>query len=579
MPKNLSIPSTPPSALGVSPQAPAPQGPAPQGPITRRQFLQFGALTLGGAALAARFPALVRGRRLRSPREFPQHPNFLFLITDQERFPQHWPGDWDFAANLPARHRLAQNGLTFRRAFCNSAMCSPSRANLFTGLYPAQHGLDHTLTYDGPLSPSERTLPTFVPNMARMLAGAGYTTTLKGKWHLSKHSDGGPPDAADVAAYGFDSWEPTTAGEATDVDGFGGGCANWDEIIRDQALDFLRSPAAQGPNPFALVVSLVNPHDLLSYPSTWDEESQTGCFNYRDSANFARGIALPPTSEEDLTLLKPSVQEATRDLYAGFLGTLLLPQQKINYVNFYADLQMLVDAHITQLLDELEAQGLADNTIVIRLSDHGEMGLSHGGLRQKMFNVYEETMHTPLTLSNPVLFPNPVETPALASLVDVLPTVAALANVPYAASYAAYGYSLKPVIDDAIANPANPTASVQDATLFTFDDDRAGTGYNIPEIQNHPHHIRCIRFDDAEGEWKFARYFDPEGVLATQYELYHLSDAAGDAVDPNEEDNLAHEDSLNYNPAKVTAYAQKLADTEAERLAPLTNVYLPLIRK
>ena len=64
----------------------------------------------------------------------------------------------------------------------------------------------------------------------------------------------------------------------------------------------------------------------------------------------------------------------------------------------------------------------------MRCSDHGEMGLSHGGLRQKAFNAYEETINVPIVVSNPVLFGEPAETGALASLVDLLPTIATLAG-------------------------------------------------------------------------------------------------------------------------------------------------------
>ncbi len=56
------------------------------------------------------------------------------------------------------------------------------------------------------------------------------------------------------------------------------------------------------------------------------------------------------------------------------------------------------------------------------------MGLAHGGLRQKAFNAYEETVNVPLVVSNPVLFPKPTETEALGSLVDVLPTMLDLAG-------------------------------------------------------------------------------------------------------------------------------------------------------
>ena len=56
---------------------------------------------------------------------------------------------------------------------------------------------------------------------------------------------------------------------------------------------------------------------------------------------------------------------------------------------------------------------LRSRTVVVRCADHGEMGLSHGGLRQKAFNAYEETIHIPLVISNPVLFPERSETDAL----------------------------------------------------------------------------------------------------------------------------------------------------------------------
>ncbi len=282
--------------------------------LSRRNFLKLLGLTFAGGAILSSLYAIERAAA-QLPVQAPgaNRPNILILLTDQERFPQHWPANWDYEHNLPGRWRLSQHGITFKRAYCNSAMCSPSRANLFTGMYPAQHGLDHTLTYDyskNSLAGTEKPLPPSLPNLATMLASAGYHVVLKGKWHLSKNADGGPPTAADVEHYGFLEWDETTAGEATDPDSFGGGCANWDQSIADQALAWLDTPAAKDPNvPFALIVSLANPHDLLSYPDTWDAESTTeaGCYNYKSTANFNHGITLPPTIDEDLST-KPDVQ-------------------------------------------------------------------------------------------------------------------------------------------------------------------------------------------------------------------------------------------------------------------------------
>src|SRR5439155_1620414 len=82
---------------------------------------------------------------------------------------------------------------------------------------------------------------------------------------------------------------------------------------------------------------------------------------------------------------------------------------------------------------EAGAEGVLADTLVIRTADHGEMGLAHGGLRQKNFNVYEETTRVPLVYSNPRLFPRPRRSSALVSHVDFLPTLATLFGAPRSA--------------------------------------------------------------------------------------------------------------------------------------------------
>ena len=103
-------------------------------------------------------------------------------------------------------------------------------------------------------------------------------------------------------------------------------------------------------------------------------------------------------------------------------------------MNFYAHLHRVVDEKIGRLLAALGDPGdpgsLRSRTVIARTSDHGELGLSHGGLRQKMFNAYEESIRVPLVVSNPVLFPEPRESDALVSLVDVVPTLLGLARRP-----------------------------------------------------------------------------------------------------------------------------------------------------
>ncbi|WP_305094577.1 sulfatase-like hydrolase/transferase [Prescottella sp. R16] len=496
--------------------------PASAGPhLDRRSFLGgAGALLAAGIAASATGTAFVAPRPARADAPtLPQRPNIVVLITDQERLPMFWPQGWA-EQNLPNRTRLADTGLSFDNAFCNAAMCSPSRSTFFTGLYPAQHGVTATLTEGGTLSPTEPTLPLGIQNMAKLLDSAGYDVQYRGKWHMSKGAGGGDPSSDDLAAYGFHGWVPPEAGQDTDPDNFGGGCANHDARYAAEAVDFLDGLDPADDRPFALIVSFVNPHDVLAYPQTWDAINGT-CDNYGSDAPdmFGQGIELPPTYDESLLLgFKPSAQVQSQALLAGGLGPLPGPDAARNYVNFYAYMYKVVDEHLGAVLDALESRpGRRESTVVIRMSDHGEMGMSHGGLRQKVFNAYEETLRVPLVISNPVLFPQPVHTGALATLIDVVPTLASLAHVPDPGAWDFRGVDLMPVVADAAAHPTAPTATVQDVVHFTYDDQNCATP-DGQDIVTQPNHMRTIRDD----RWKYSVYFDPSGVTPPQFEMYDL---------------------------------------------------------
>ena len=189
-------------------------------------------------------------------------------------------------------------------------------------------------------------------------------------------------------------------------------------------------------------------------------------------------------------------------------------------MDFYANLIKETDAYIVQVLDALDAQGLTDNTLVIRTADHGEMGLAHGSMRQKCFNFYEETMKIPLIYSNPKLYPKPRVSDALVSHVDLLPTLASLVGAPPSARAAWTGVDYSELVLSPNANP------VQDYIMFTYDDFQAGQP-SAPQIRN-PNHIVAIR----EERWKLARYFDPSGDAEQQWEMYDLKN------DPLEKRNL-----------------------------------------
>ena len=521
-------------------------------------------------------------------------PNIVLLITDQQRRPRHWPDDPGWLRDLtPNEVELARTGVSFTNGFCNTAMCSPSRATLFTGRFPAEHGVELTLTA-ADLRPDPRHVPAVLrttaevlrsgavprrrvltqfaknalridssrgceseldpatPNLARLLERAGYTVAYKGKWHLTHPSGAktgtgllGGWTAADARRiehdYGFRDWEAPDAGENTKAANFGGGNAGegegWDEVYIRQIERWLGRESL--PEPFCLVVSLVNPHDVLGYPASYS----AGGYAREDFCDL--GVGLPPTLDEDLRG-KPRVHSLMRMGMTAYLGPLGNRRAQLDYVNFYAYLHRVIDAKIGRLLKALGDPGdpasLRSRTMIVRCSDHGEMGLSHGGLRQKAFNAYEETINIPIVVSNPVLFPGPAETEALASLVDLLPTITSLAGAD-AAGAGLRGRDLTPVLArhaeperealgaaevdlGAVADHPAPANSVQDTIHFTYDDHQAGTASR--EAPGQPNRVRAVRTANA----KYAIYLDPKGERPTEHEMYDLN------RDPDEVSNL-----------------------------------------
>jgi arylsulfatase A-like enzyme len=343
---------------------------------------------------------------------------------------------------------------------------------------------------------------------------------------------------ADIAhlsgRYGFHGWNPPDMSDPASLSDLGGGAINndgrfvdgsgtaagqirpHDELYRQSAVHFLNT--YRGDKPFCLIVALVNPHDVQEYPGR-------GVRGLSVSPTFSQGgyrledfkdlpIELPPNIEDDLST-KPSVHSSFRRLLAIGTGHVRTRERQLMYARFYAYLIQQVDAQIVKLLDALDANGLTEDTIVVRTSDHGELAMSHGHLRQKFYNAYRESLSVPLIVSNPRLYPQPQLTDAFAGLIDVLPTLATVGGVPEPEQYGFKGRDLTPIL-------ADPTASVQDVLHFTYEDD----AFPVKGAD-------CIRAI-VERDWKYAVYYDPFTGAPTEYELYDL------AHDPLELTNLAH---------------------------------------
>jgi choline-sulfatase len=523
---------------------------------------------------------------------FRKKPNLVLLITDQQSGHPHWPPGWA-EANLPAMRRLQEHGLTFTNGYTNSCTCSPSRTTLFTGLYPAQHGVVEVLECDNSGRPDpvpdpasggaavqastllvkerrQRGLSSELQNMAKILRTAGYHVAYKGKWHLTKPVQYSlslgqkywtEADVAHLAdLYGFLDWTMPDAGDNLKIANMGGGridndgrfvdgrgqAAKYgysiprDRLERESALHFLKTYDSEAP--FCLIVSLINPHDVLAYPGTdgaivtLKNGTQVPLYQaagYHDREFEHLPIGLPATVDENLDT-KPKAQAEFRVLSNqgnGVIDEADVEKQRL-YCRFYAYLCREADAQLGKVLDALDARpGGAEETVILRISDHGDMAMSHGRQRQKMYNVYQETLNVPFIVSNPRLFPRAEVTGALASLIDVLPTLSTLAGVPDRDRWTFKGQDLAPILED-------PRATVQDFLHYTYDD----LYFYVPA----PNHIRCL----IEKDWKYAVYYDIYTGREPEYEMYNRR------TDPLETHNLAHPGAK--VPAAVRVQRQRL---------------------
>ena len=438
------------------------------------------------------------------------------------------------------------------------------------------------------------------PNLLRLLSEVrGYDVGWKGKWHLShQFSSGSTGESSILKWYGATSpWNPPDAGHSLshsatlgggrkynhdgrilrglqkrfdtkdenndaaisavkklvdpyhrssgdDSDDSSKGSQDEEEEEEEECIfDFLAkhtlSVNDQQPsdaNPFFLIASLVNPHDVWAsscFSHLTDEEfyKETG---YHPSEFESIPIDLPPNHKDDLSK-KPLIHSLLNRHYAfGDLSDEIDQKGRhqsdaLRYIRFYAFLHKIVDAEIGSLLDALDATGQMENTIIVRMADHGEQALSHG-LREKRNQCYEETMGIPLVINYPTGFFHDADdgkksgskmvVTSLVSSIDVLPTIAELAGID-CIPFLYRGKSLVPFLRN--DNLSSDIDEKHDEILFTFDEPLAPRGV--------PGFVRCIRTSDI----KYAVYFSIDGQCV-EYEMYNLS------TDPYELSNLCGPD-------------------------------------
>ncbi|MDB6091786.1 MAG: betC [Gammaproteobacteria bacterium] len=365
-----------------------------------------------------------------------ERPNLLILMADQltARALRAYGGS---VARTPHIDTLAQEGVVFDSFYCNSPLCAPSRFSFMAGQLPSKIG-----AYDNAAE-----FPAQVPTFAHYLRAAGYQTALSGKMHFC-----GPDQLHGFEERLTTDIYPSDFGWTPDWTRFderpgwyhtmesvtkSGSCIRTnqmdfdDEVVvaaRQKLFDLARGNDRR---PFCLVVSMTHPHDPYVIPKAYwsryrDDEidmPRVGDLAGREDPHSSRlrhvvGLELERPTESQ-------VRSARRAYYGA-----------MSYV----------DDQIGSLVTTLEQAALDSNTIIMVLADHGDM-LGERGLWYKM-SFFEPACRIPLIVHAPGRFA-PRRVSGSASLLDLLPTFAAIAHggepPPYAAPIG--GRSLLPELE------------------------------------------------------------------------------------------------------------------------------------
>lgn len=600
--------------------------------------------------------AALSGFRDTPPPRGDTHPNILLIMVDQMQTPpegytseqgavqdlkeilgfrQLTPGN-SYTGYFSGLMRLRQNAVVCKKHYTASAASVPSQSCIMTGQYPDITGVTQT---DG-LFKSATDVPFLDPNgtptIGDWFKAAGYSTHYFGKWHVSEAE---PPDY--LEPWGFSDWEqsyPEPHGGSSDNLG-----TFRDVVFTENVVNFLNEKGTDtSAVPWLTVASLVNPHDISSWPINWMVPPgnsgvvpwtgyppppgiplkgdlsridtvmmvENGDTIYRifqvdlNPDGFPQdNSSLPPTFYESLTT-KPWCQYdysykwglawGSKTDYnfistgAPFRSPHPFQLQGSNYVpwalsylQFYFYCQYLADLQIRKILNALDSNKLTNNTIVVFLSDHGDLVTAHGGMIQKWHSAYEEIVRVPMIISSPLVNPNQQlmrEISYPTSSIDLAPTLLGLAGIKYdtlvpklsnekhgaaggkmdmshghSVVRAFAGADLSPYITGSSQGPIiGPDGKPRTGVLMTGRDMITERASDFPA--NTTYQLFMDRVDSTislgvpltagtvrqpnnmnafcTGDWKIVQYVDPAGTEKDQWELYCLTN------DPNELINL-----------------------------------------
>jgi uncharacterized sulfatase len=557
-------------------------------------------------------------------------PNILFILVDELRYPRVFPQGVNDAGEflrrfMPNTYSLWLRGVKFAGHYTAGTACTPARGTIVTGLY-TQQSWELATILDSPTTKvsQQPVLSRAYPTYGKLLRQARYQTPYIGKWHLSiPHR--GPDELLD--AYGFEGMtdpDPTgsnlqgTIGDARD------GYLS-DADIASQAVNWLKG-RKPGEGPWCLTVGFVNPHDKEFFPAGTEFRTVTNKFKSHkyNPVGLAQFIdfsvgppkypwgrnplksppsfgypTIPPNweSADQIAQNKPSTQTFARLFQEAVWGGVsddpsatdfsiveyltnpgfpaLVPPNGVakapysywqRSLDSYTQIMTILDDNIGSVLDALPRQ-VADNTVIVFTSDHGEYAGAHGFVSGKAGSCYEEVFNVPLIVFDPTgRFTGDIPTirTGLSSSVDVLRM---LVSLGYNGSQSwltgdladIYGQRLNllPMLQSAGA-PGRPYV------VFTTDEPTP-TLYNF---NNSPGHVIGLRTPDAKlgvyGQWLSGTTDFDLGTIQLEYYDYQTSGG-----------RLETDNRKNAPAANVLLNALLTNVLPNELRAPLPSAFIP----
>jgi N-acetylglucosamine-6-sulfatase len=357
-------------------------------------------LVLAGV-LAASVPLLrtaARQQALELPRLSGAEPrNIVLVLADDHRYDAMGFLGHPFI-ETPNLDTLAREGVHFRNAVVTTALCSPSRASILTGLYAHRH---RVVDNNNPVSPDL----TFFP---QYLQTAGYQTAFVGKWHMGRDSD--------APQRGFDRWVSFRGqgtyfpdGQTLNVDGQSVPRRGYitDELT-DYAVDWL--DRRDRGRPFFLYLS----HKAVHSEFVAAE---------RHHGRYAGKTAPDPASQAPAVPGdgRPVWVQNQRNSWHGVEFPYHSRLDVDEYFRRYAETLLGVDDSVGRVLETLRAQGVLDSTLVLYLGDNGFAFGEHGLIDKR--TAYEESIRIPMVARAPGLLPAATTVSAVVANIDLAPTL------------------------------------------------------------------------------------------------------------------------------------------------------------